>query len=140
MPRRDLFHDAVKSALIKDGWTITHDPYNLPFGVTNLYVDLGAEAPPLGAERAGRKIAVEVKSFRSPSPVADLEGALGQFVLYRALLKKQEPDRMLYLALSREVYGSVFREADAQDLISELELRLIEVDEMQEVVTRWIEP
>ena len=26
MPARDKFHDTVKHALIKDGWTITHDP------------------------------------------------------------------------------------------------------------------
>lgn len=24
---RDKIHNAVKNALIKDGWTITHDPY-----------------------------------------------------------------------------------------------------------------
>ena len=27
MPARDLYHDAVKAALIKDGWTITDDPF-----------------------------------------------------------------------------------------------------------------
>lgn len=139
MPRRDIFHEAVKSALVKDGWTITHDPYTLPFGTTNVYVDLGAEAP-LGAERAGRKIAVEVKGFRGPSLVADLEGALGQFVLYRALLKRDEPDRALYLAVSRATYSAVFREPDASDLIPELQLRFVEVDQAREVVTRWIEP
>jgi hypothetical protein len=26
MPAKDIFHDAVKIALQKDGWTITHDP------------------------------------------------------------------------------------------------------------------
>lgn len=26
MPERDIFHDAVKNALIKEGWTITDDP------------------------------------------------------------------------------------------------------------------
>jgi hypothetical protein len=29
MPARDLYHDAVKNALVKDGWTITHDPIRL---------------------------------------------------------------------------------------------------------------
>lgn len=32
MPARDIFHDAVKKALIKDGWTITHDPYKIAVG------------------------------------------------------------------------------------------------------------
>ena len=26
MPAKDIYHDTVKNALIKDGWTITHDP------------------------------------------------------------------------------------------------------------------
>jgi hypothetical protein len=32
MPASDLYHDTVKNALTKDGWTITHDPYTLTFG------------------------------------------------------------------------------------------------------------
>ena len=26
MPAKDIYHDQVKTALVKDGWTITHDP------------------------------------------------------------------------------------------------------------------
>lgn len=43
MAARDVFHNAVKTALIKDGWTITHDPLTLFFGGVDLYIDLGAE-------------------------------------------------------------------------------------------------
>ena len=28
MPRKDLFHEAVRNALIKEGWKITHDPFD----------------------------------------------------------------------------------------------------------------
>jgi hypothetical protein len=38
-----MYDVAVRQALIKDGWIITHDPLTLSFGVHNLYVDLGAE-------------------------------------------------------------------------------------------------
>ncbi len=24
---KDIFHDAVKQGLLKQGWTVTHDPY-----------------------------------------------------------------------------------------------------------------
>ena len=57
-----MYHDAVKSALVKDGWTITHDPYHLPSAGKHLYVDLGAEQF-LAAEKMTDKIAVEIKSF-----------------------------------------------------------------------------
>jgi len=32
MPAKDIHHEAAKSALIKDGWTITHDPLEEPIG------------------------------------------------------------------------------------------------------------
>jgi hypothetical protein len=53
----------VRNALIKEGWIITHDPLTLPFGSDDIFIDLGAQAP-LGAEKEGQKIAVEIKSFR----------------------------------------------------------------------------
>jgi hypothetical protein len=29
MPARDIYHDTVKNALLKDSWTITDDPLHL---------------------------------------------------------------------------------------------------------------
>lgn len=29
---KDVFHDVVRAALQKDGWSITHDPYELRVG------------------------------------------------------------------------------------------------------------
>ena len=59
MPATDVYHDRVKNALVKDGWTITHDPYTLSFGLKNVFVDLGAERL-LAAEKGQEKIAVEI--------------------------------------------------------------------------------
>jgi hypothetical protein len=95
MPARDVFHDAVRNALIKDGWTITHDPYKITVGQANVYVDLGAERI-LAAEKGAERIAVEVKSFQGSSEVRDLEVALGQYVFYRSLIARIEPERKLY--------------------------------------------
>lgn len=85
MAVRDIFHEAVKHALVKDGWTITHDPLALSFGEIDLYIDLGAERV-LSAERAGQRIAVEIKSFNGPSLVSNFHTALGQFLNYRLAL------------------------------------------------------
>jgi hypothetical protein len=40
---RDKYHYHVREALIKDGWTITHDPYYIISPGLNYPVDLGAE-------------------------------------------------------------------------------------------------
>ena len=98
MPAKDIYHNTVKSALIEDGWTITHDPLRLKWGNDLLYVDLGAEQL-LTAKKEDRKIAVEVKSFVSYSNMADLENALGQYILYRNIIEELEPERTLYLAV-----------------------------------------
>src|SRR5207247_10794285 len=98
MPAKDKYHDALRSALVKDGWTITDDPFRLVWGKRDFYVDLGAERI-MAAERAGERIAVEVKSFLGASPMHDLELALGQFLLYRSILEEQEPDRGSLLAI-----------------------------------------
>ena len=40
MPAKDIVHDNVKNALIKDGWNITSDPLKLQWGNKDLYIDL----------------------------------------------------------------------------------------------------
>jgi len=108
MPARDYYHNTVRNALIKDGWTITHDPYRLKLTRgKNLFVDLGAERL-IAAEKGIEKIAIEIKSFRSASDMKDLEEAVGQFVLYEHLLNRYEPERKLYLAIPENVKVSVF--------------------------------
>ncbi|MGD2179713.1 XisH family protein [Lusitaniella coriacea] len=107
MPAKDIYHDTVTTALQKDGWTITHDPFPLQIGKKRLFTDLGAERL-ISAERGTQKIVVEVKSFIGRSDVRDLEQALGQYVLYRQILDEMGSDRVLYLAVSQTTFNSVF--------------------------------
>jgi hypothetical protein len=59
---KDLYHDHVRAALEKDGWTITDDQLKLEWREgQKVYVDFGAEKL-LTAEKGLRKIAVEVKA------------------------------------------------------------------------------
>ncbi len=92
MPARDIFHDTVKRALKKEGWTITHDPLRLQWGRKDMYIDLGAERL-VAAEKGGRKIAVEIKSFLGPSQMDELEKAIGQYLVYHDVLAMVEPER-----------------------------------------------
>ena len=63
----------------------------------------------MAAEKAGRRIAVETKGFLGESAMADLEQALGQFILYRTIMDKQEPDRHLFLAIPEDAVA-IFEE------------------------------
>ena len=81
MSARDRIHEALKTALIKDGWTITHDPYYVPVGNKKAFVDLGAKKV-IAAMKGKKKIAVEGKGFAGASELSEFEKALGQFNLY----------------------------------------------------------
>ena len=116
MPARDIYHHHVRAALIKDGWTITHDPLRLTWGRKDVYIDVGAERL-LAAEKGRQRIAVEVKSFLGASDMYDLEQALGQFVLYRSILAQREPDRALYLAVPVLIVQAIFEQPVGQLLL-----------------------
>jgi XisH protein len=90
MSAKDRYHDAVKKALQKDGWLITHDPLRIPLErITNMFIDLGAEKL-IVANRDNQKIAVEVKSFLAPSTISEFHTAIGQFTNYRYALEDYE--------------------------------------------------
>ncbi len=137
MPSLDLIHNAVKAALIKDGWLVTDDPYVIEYGRTKLYADLGAELP-LAAERGGEKIVVEVKSFIGTSKIQDLKEALGQYDIYNYLLEEIAPERRLYVAVSSGVYQTFFLQDIIQLILRKHQLPLIIVDLETEAITQWI--
>lgn len=137
MPAKDIYHDSLKNSLIKDGWVITHDPLRLKWGLKDMYVDLGAEQL-VTAEKAGRKIAVEIKSFVGASELRDLENALGQYFVYRSVMTRTEPDRTLYLAVHKEVFLDVFEEPLGSLLIEDYRVPLVVFDSETEEIVRWI--
>ncbi|MGV0024533.1 XisH family protein [Phormidesmis priestleyi] len=127
MPKLDIIHNSVKNALIKDGWSITDDPYVIQYRRTTLYADLGAERP-IAAERDGQKLVVEVKSFIGASKIQDLKEALGQYDIYRYLLEETAPDRKLYIAISKVVHNTFFIQDVAQLILNKHQLPIIVVD------------
>lgn len=100
-------------------------------------IDIAAEKV-LIAERNAQKIAVEVKSFLSPSPMTDLEKALGQFMLYFDIMAEQDPDRTLYLAVPQATYNGIFSEEVGELLLRRRpELNLVIFDPNLEEITLW---
>lgn len=137
MPARDRYHNQLKNALIKDGWTITNDPLRLRWGRKDMYVDLGAERI-LTAKKEAQKIAVELKTFSGVSEVNEIENTIGQYVVYRSVLTRIEPDRTLYLAVHKEVFIDIFEEPLGSILIEDYRISLIVFDFQSEEIIKWI--
>ena len=138
MPAKDIFHEAVKRALQKDQWTITHDPYwiKLADSDINMYTDLAAERI-MAAERSGEKIAVEVKSFVGNSFIAEFHEALGKFLDYRVALREKESERQIYLAITLDTYHAFFARRFIQTVCQEYQVKLLIFDPQQEEVSLW---
>lgn len=136
---RDKIHYAVKNALIKDGWTITADPYYLKVAddEPDLAADLAAERP-LAAEKGSRKIVVEIKSFLGRSLITEFYSALGQYLTYLHLLERTEPERELFLAVSDLVFSDFFQLPMIQETTQKEALRLLIVNTQTEEVVQWI--
>ena len=81
---------------------------------------------------------MEVKSFTGPSDVAELEKAIGQYVLYHDVLAEREPDRVLYLAIPQETLIDIFEEPIGQLMLKNSRVRLIVFDSSQEALAQWI--
>ncbi len=136
MTAKDLFHDAVKTALQKQGWRIVEDPLRLTWERVELKIDLAADRV-VAADREDEKIAVEIKSFLEKSTVYSFHGAVGQFISYRTMLGAQEPDRKLYLAVPLDTYNDFFQQPFTQAVIQQNQIPLIVYSSVQEEITLW---
>jgi XisH protein len=137
MPAKDIFHDAVKNALLKDTWSVTDEQFYIRSGGVEIYINIGAEKI-IAAERGDEKIAVEVKSFLGYSNITEFHVAVGQFINYRSILEDEQPDRTLYLAIPLDVYDSFFQLPFSQKIIQQNQIKLIVFDSQKEVIVKWI--
>ncbi|MEH2038876.1 XisH family protein [Nostoc sp.] len=135
---KDVFHQQVKKALIKDGWIITHDPFTIRVSeAIKLQIDLAAENA-IAAERNTEKIAVEIKSFIADSDISEFHTALGQYLNYCQAIEEKEADRVLYLAVPIETYQDFFQLSFVQRTLDRYQVKLIIYDPKREEIRLWI--
>ncbi|WP_413167424.1 element excision factor XisH family protein [Capilliphycus salinus ALCB114379] len=113
------------------------DPLRLETGGTKFEIDWGAERF-LAAQRGEEKIAVEIKTFTSDSPLTDYHAALGQFLNYRLALEMIAPERTLYLAIPIMVQESFFQREFAQKSLERYQVSRIIYNPIDEVIMQWI--
>jgi hypothetical protein len=134
---KDIIHEPVKNALIKDGWTITADPYQIEYEELRLFADISAKRA-IVAQKDRQQIVIEIKSFVGRSFTHDLQQAIGQCVMYRIFMDEVIPDTDLFIATSKRVYDRHFQQKAIQFLIRKVPISLIIVDIQQEEIVAWI--
>jgi XisH protein len=138
MAAKDLFHDAVKNALEADGWRITHDPYPISSDILQVdyEIDLGAEKT-FAAEKEGKTIAVEVKTFMRGSAVYEYHGALGQYLNYRVSLDEIDANRVLYLAVPLLTFKKLFQLEGIKRSVKRYGVLLLVFDPDTQKIISW---
>jgi len=134
---KDKYHENVRQALVKDGWTITEDPYFLMVGKRRGYIDLGAERI-IVAEKGLEKIAVEVKSFIGTSDLDSFEDALGQFLIYLVALEEKDISRTLFLAVPEAFYERFFDDPFFLRLAQRFGVNMLIFNEEKNIIVQWI--
>ena len=136
MPAKDMYHEAVKIALEGEGWEITDDPLVLKSGGVRLMIDLGAERV-IAAKKGEVKIAVEIKSFVAHSILHAFHEAVGQYRNYDSVLRKEDVERILYLAISKEMFEIFMNTAFFKDRLEEEKIRLIIFSTEENKIVAW---
>ncbi len=97
--RHDRIHPHVRQALVRAGWRILKEELILRYGTWSGRLDLLAHAS-ITATHDDRVIVVEVKGFQPQLKLADLEKAIGHYLIYKSWMRRRHPAWELYLAIS----------------------------------------
>ena len=134
---RDKFHQEVKTALETEGWTVTDDPLYLKVGRIPIHIDIGAEKI-IAAEKEGKKIAVEIKTFGMPSFITALYEAVGKYLIYSEALTYIKSDRTLYLAMPSKVYKEFCEEPIVKNTFQKYDVKIILYNQNSKDKMQWI--
>jgi len=136
MAARDVIHEPVKNALIKDGWQILADPFYVQYEDKSISADLRAEKL-IHLAKDNNTIVVEIKSFLGHSFIKDLQKALGQYQMYAFFLQATNHTDRLYLAISQAVYEEKFDSKAVEQLLAFYRVELLVVDIDAEEIVSW---
>ncbi len=136
MPAFDACHDQVTRSLEKDGWRVTHTPYRLALPPRFGYVDLRLSR---GANGQRENIMlVEIKCFpNEDSTTRDLYTAIGQYLVYRAMMETLDLSEALFLAVPETIFAVIFDQPVMQ-VIKQSQIRMVIVDLAAERIVQWI--
>jgi XisH protein len=134
MPAKDKYHDVVVRALKKDGWTVKAEQIPFRVGGRRVIIDIQAVS-----RIEDKIILVEVKGFENmPSPVDYLASAVGQYVLYRAILEVLGIQWSLFVVVPIAAYRDVLAQGMGKIAVEKLAIRLMIFDPSSEEVVKWM--
>jgi hypothetical protein len=112
-------------------------PYPVRFGERRGFIDISAEHEQDG--KARQILLAEVKCFFDPKTITtDTYVAIGQYLMYRAMLSRLQIEAPLYLAISKAAYSVIVDEI-VEAVLLEQRIKLVVIDFETEEIVSWIE-
>ena len=137
MPALDYCHPHIVHALEKDGWAVDVQPRQFYVEGRTVYIDIHA-ARGVNGDRQQILLA-EIKCFPNRSSTTrELYIAIGQYIIYRAVLNELQNQTTLYLAIPETVYQSIF-DSTVMRAINDSNIKLVIVNLEQEQIVQWNE-
>jgi XisH protein len=137
MPRLDQCHEQVVRALEKEGWTVAKKQLKLYAEDRQIFIDIRANRGINGTRQ--QILLVEVKCFPDrDSTTQELYTALGQYIIYRAVLAELNTPSQLYLSIPESVFTDIF-DPTAKRAVKDNQIKIVVVNLEREIVVQWIE-
>lgn len=95
----------------------------------------------VAAVKDNKRIAVEVKSFVGHSTMAELEKAIGQYMLYDEALQESETDsdRQLFLAIPEDIVEELSDDKILSILTKRFRINILVYNPPQQEIIQWIQ-
>src|SRR5688572_7976880 len=137
MPTLDVCHDQVLRAFQKDGWQVVQSPSRVYVEPRYVYIDARLSRGTNG--RREQVMLLEIKCFPDEdSTTRDFYTAIGQYLLYRAMIRELGWEYPLYLSVPASIFELVF-DTSAMRVVRESQIKIVVVDIETETITQWIE-
>jgi hypothetical protein len=132
MPAIDECQPKIINALAKAGWQVNEKPFILRLNRQHrLHIDLEAR------NQQGTILVIEVKYFaETQSATTDLYLAIGQYIVYRSLLRERDILEELFLAIPLSAYQDIFQRMGMSAIVDN-DVKMIIVDLDTEVIHSW---
>jgi Holliday junction resolvase-like predicted endonuclease len=135
MAKTDAIEPQVVNALIHDGWTIVQTQIAVRYETWTAHIDLLVRSS-ITAVQGEKNVVIEVKSFQPRLKLADLEKAVGQYLIYKSWLARKRPGWDLYLAISTRT-AKFFADEAIQVVVKDYGINLLIVDIKTERIVAW---
>jgi len=137
MPAVDQCQEKIVRALQKEGWQVRAAPYRLLSDYRYGYADVELSRGTNGNREL--IMLIEIKCFPGEgSTTSDLYEAIGQYLIYRAMIFDATLPHTLYLAVPEDKYSDIFDPIVIQ-VVNESHIKIVIVNLETEMVVRWIE-